>query len=504
MATYRTAVFRWARNRARPLGVSAVLSWWLAAAPGAGAQQNRYLFELGAGGGISSFDRATDLGSAPSGVVRLGIRLPLNFSIEGDAAFSSARARTTDVSVKVQTFAGSALYNIPVGEASGAYLKAGVGTTRYGSGCPEVSTPGSAICGSSGALLLGGGFRVGITPRIMIRGEALYNRNRSDSVHLSNYGASLGVGVLLAGRALPDGDRDGVPNNRDECTTTPTGAQVDGRGCPLDSDADGVANGLDRCPGTPAGAVVDATGCPKDSDGDNILDGLDRCPDTRPGVLVDRQGCPRDTDGDGIADGLDRCSATPKGAIVDALGCPGDEDQDGVLDGIDQCPRTAAGASIDAVGCSAEQRQVRRPTPAPAPAPTPTPAPAPPPKPGPSATIPDAATILAGVTFIDGTARLRQDAFGVLDSVAAILLADTTVYVEVGAHTDNTAAAAESQRLTARQAVAVRLYFIEKGVRLQRIAAKGYGSSAPIDRNTTQQGRARNRRVEIRRIPAAP
>ncbi|MCK0153024.1 OmpA family protein [Alcanivorax sp. S6407] len=60
---------------------------------------------------------------------------------------------------------------------------------------------------------------------------------------------------------VSDSDGDGVPDEQDQCSGTPAGAQVDATGCELDDDGDGVANSKDQCADTPAGALVDETGC---------------------------------------------------------------------------------------------------------------------------------------------------------------------------------------------------------------------------------------------------
>lgn len=90
---------------------------------------------------------------------------------------------------------------------------------------------------------------------------------------------------------------------------------------PLDSDGDGIPDSKDRCPGTPSGVQVDARGCPLDSDGDGVPDYLDKCPGTPSGVRVDAQGCPLDSDGDGVYDYMDKCPGTPAKAKVDERGC---------------------------------------------------------------------------------------------------------------------------------------------------------------------------------------
>ena len=519
--------YPWTARCRLPAGLALLV---VLAAPLA-AQQRKYLVELGAAGAYQSFDNATDLDGAIGEIGRLGVWLPANFSLEVAGSFAKPKTTVTDllgnatsVSVNARTFSASLLYNVLIGSKSSFYLKAGGGSTKYGSNCP-VGT--RTICGSGSSLIGGAGFRVGITPTLMARGELELNRNKSSTRTLTNVGTSLGLSLMLGSKPIPDNDGDGVQNNRDRCPDTPSGAQVDARGCPSDEDGDGVANGIDRCPGTAAGSAVDATGCPKDSDGDNIPDGLDRCPDTPPGVLVDPNGCAKDSDGDGIPDGLDRCSDTPRGATVDALGCPGDEDGDGVLDGLDRCPRTPAGAIVTANGCVAGQA-AGQPAPSVSPAPAapdttgrrarpaarnPTRAQQNPPtaaQPPPTQKAPPAAAgklvagVIPGVSFAPGTARLAPSSYVALDSVAALLIADPSTTVEVSAHTDNSGTAAENLRLTGLQADAVRDYLVLKGVPYQQIAAKGYGSTLPRTPDTSPRGRAVNQRVEIRPIVPGP
>jgi outer membrane protein OmpA-like peptidoglycan-associated protein len=502
------------------------------------AQQRKYLVEVSAAGAYQSFDNATNLGSAAGGIGRVGVWLPANFSLELEGGFTSPKTQPGDQGVSVKTIGASALYNILVGSNNTFYLKAGGGWAKYGNTCPTVSVPGAPICGSSGALLGGVGFRIGITPTVLVRVEGLYNRNKSkrrpplDSKTLSNFGGSLGVSLMLASKRIQDADGDGVLDNRDRCPDTPAGASVDSRGCPSDGDGDGVPDGVDRCPTTVAGAAVDERGCSKDSDGDNIPDGLDRCPDTPAGVLVDPRGCPKDSDGDNIPDGLDRCSDTPRGATVDALGCPGDEDADGVLDGLDKCPRTPAGAAVNPSGCAQGQTPGRQ---APAGA---QPPPVQPnaaaeggaaPKPGgqrppktqpdtlprplqrPNVTVPKAAApgtltegVIPGVAFVPGTARLESSSYVALDSIADLLRAAPSIHVEIGAHTDNSGSSADDARITSLQAEAVRDYLVVKDVSYQQIVPRGYGSSVPLTPDTTPRGRAANRRIEIRLVAAGP
>jgi len=56
-------------------------------------------------------------------------------------------------------------------------------------------------------------------------------------------------------------------------------------------------------------------------------------------------------------------------------------------------------------------------------------------------------------------------------------------------------------RLSSRRAEAVRDYLVMKGVDASRLSARGYGPSAPVASNATAEGRTRNRRVELKRLP---
>jgi outer membrane protein OmpA-like peptidoglycan-associated protein len=478
------------------------------------AQDRRYLIEVGAAPAYLAFgdSATTDLKGAIGALGRIGIWLPYNFSLEAEGWLGTPKTKSTDEGLKIRSGYGSVLYNLPLGSRSWGYGKLGYGNTRYQAGHECLPATNNFICGNTRGFVLGLGVRFVITPQLLARVETAVYPNKSTvdtsrprdgvpdiDVSFTNYGLNVGLSYMLGSKPLPDQDHDGVPNNRDRCTDTPPGAQVDGSGCPEDNDTDGVANGLDRCPNTAVGATVDASGCPRDTDNDNIADGVDKCPDTPEGVLVDASGCPKDTDGDSIADGLDRCSDTPKGATVDALGCPGDEDSDGVLDGIDRCPRTPIGATVNASGCVAGQSQSR----APAPAPTSEPSPAPPrPAPRPAAAIPvGAARVLEGVTFESGSARLQSGSYVELDSIAKVLLSSPNTKVEISGHTDNSGTPADNMRISTLRAEAVRNYLVAKGVPFQQMLARGYGATMPRTPDTTPRGRAINRRVEIRPLP---
>jgi len=69
--------------------------------------------------------------------------------------------------------------------------------------------------------------------------------------------------------------------------------------------------------------------------------------------------------------------------------------------------------------------------------------------------------------------------------------------IYVVGHTDNVGAAAANQALSEKRAQSVRDWLTEKGIAASRLTAKGYGASKPVADNTTEEGRAKNRRVEL-------
>ena len=502
---------------ARALRLSGLVVSTLGVVSLAQAQERRYLFEVSAGLGYYAFGDTTDLSGKLGGVGRVGVWLPYNLSLEAEGFLVSPRAKTAGDNVPVTAGSGSLLYNQFLGGNNWGYAKIGYGRTKYGGECV-----GPRICGTTSMLVGGIGTRIGLTPTLLFRAEAVFQPNRgttidrrnplaidTSDVRFTNYGINLGVSLMLGSKPVPDSDGDGILNNRDRCAGTPTGAQVDSRGCPADTDNDGVPNGIDRCRNTALGALVDAAGCTHDSDGDNIPDGIDKCPDTPTGVLVDSNGCPKDSDGDTIADGLDRCSDTPKGATVDALGCPGDEDADGVLDGLDRCPRTPVGANVNSSGCvqgQAGRQPAAAPPAAPPVAQPPAAAPVdtPPPAVRPQAVPTGAAMVLENVTFGTGSARLQAGSYAELDSIAKVLMANPSLRVEIGGHTDASGSPADNMHLSTLQAEAVRNYLVARGVPYQQVVARGYGGTQPRTPDTTPRGRAANRRIELRPLPPGP
>jgi outer membrane protein OmpA-like peptidoglycan-associated protein len=106
--------------------------------------------------------------------------------------------------------------------------------------------------------------------------------------------------------------------------------------------------------------------------------------------------------------------------------------------------------------------------------------------------------VLSGVLFDFDRSTIKLRFRSMLDRAVAVLKKNPALHVEVQGHTDGRGSAVYNQRLSKRRAMAVMRYFVGKGVRRERLSAKGLGESNPVDSNATEAGRARNRRVELK------
>jgi len=103
----------------------------------------------------------------------------------------------------------------------------------------------------------------------------------------------------------------------------------------------------------------------------------------------------------------------------------------------------------------------------------------------------------ASVAFEPGSASFTRTSSRALDQLAQLMTSFPDSRLRIEGHTDNTGSEASNLRLSRERADAVAGFLINRGVSENRLIAKGYGSTQPIDNNSTDVGRARNRRIEI-------
>ena len=103
-----------------------------------------------------------------------------------------------------------------------------------------------------------------------------------------------------------------------------------------------------------------------------------------------------------------------------------------------------------------------------------------------------------GITFDFGKSTLKPQFYGSLNGVAGTLREYNQTMIEVVGHTDSIGSDAVNNRLSKERADSVAQYLIGQGVQSVRIETLGAGKAYPIADNSTDAGRAKNRRVEIR------
>lgn len=174
-------------------------------------------------------------------------------------------------------------------------------------------------------------------------------------------------------------------------------------------------------------------------------------------VQVVAPAAPVDSDGDGVPDDLDKCPGTAPGVKVDANGCP-----------LNPCKTPEAGERISLEGCGVGD-----------------------------------VIVLRGVNFEFDKARLTANAETILNQVSDELNEHVDITVELGGHTDSLGSDEYNQRLSEKRAAAVKKYLGAHGIATERMTSVGFGESAPVDSNETEEGRERNRRVELKVLSGA-
>ncbi len=138
-----------------------------------------------------------------------------------------------------------------------------------------------------------------------------------------------------------------------------------------------------------------------------------------------------------------------------------DGDNDGVIDRLDRCPNTPAGSKVNANGC------------------------------------PAVLLTLTGINFAFDSSQIASGSENILDRAVTSMKEASTIRVRVTGHTDSRGSDAYNLKLSQRRADAVRDYLTANGIAANRLDTVGQGESQPVESNNTDDGRFKNRRVEL-------
>jgi outer membrane protein OmpA-like peptidoglycan-associated protein len=155
----------------------------------------------------------------------------------------------------------------------------------------------------------------------------------------------------------------------------------------------------------------------------------------------------------------------------------GDEDGDGVLDSRDKCPGTPKGVQVDANGCPPPEPVVEE-----------------------VVVVKEETIVIRDVHFQFDSAKLTEADKTKLETIASRLKQEAaTAQLTVTGHTDSVGSDAYNEKLSDKRAHSVVEYLIEEGVpRASFVSVQGAGESQPVADNKTADGRAMNRRTEIK------
>jgi len=172
------------------------------------------------------------------------------------------------------------------------------------------------------------------------------------------------------------------------------------------------------------------------------------------------------------------------GAIAGGLICfaqDGDQDKDGVFDRRDRCPDTPANTPVSHNGCPLPQY----------------PAAVKPEEPAPPAEEVIVLNDQKAVLFAFDSARLTNEAQSQLIALMGRLKDASVVSVKVVGHTDSVGTDEYNQKLSERRAYSVATFLLSQGLAPEKLTSQGMGESQPVSDNSTDEGRAQNRRVEL-------
>lgn len=109
--------------------------------------------------------------------------------------------------------------------------------------------------------------------------------------------------------------------------------------------------------------------------------------------------------------------------------------------------------------------------------------------------------ISLNILFETGKSAIQSESFPVIDQIFELMKNNSAINVSIEGHTDNVGDAASNKKLSEERAIAVVDAMIAKGIDKSRMSSMGWGQEKPVADNRTDEGRSKNRRVEIVKKP---
>lgn len=104
------------------------------------------------------------------------------------------------------------------------------------------------------------------------------------------------------------------------------------------------------------------------------------------------------------------------------------------------------------------------------------------------------------INFETGKSTIKSESQPIVDEIYKMMKDNPSLKILIEGHTDNVGNKASNQTLSEQRAASVKTALVNKGIAADRINTVGYGQDKPIADNSTDEGRAKNRRVEIKKM----
>lgn len=104
------------------------------------------------------------------------------------------------------------------------------------------------------------------------------------------------------------------------------------------------------------------------------------------------------------------------------------------------------------------------------------------------------------INFETGKSVIKNESQNIIDEIYKMLKGNLSLKIIIEGHTDNTGNKDSNQTLSEQRAASVKASLVSKGIATDRIKSVGYGQDKPISDNSTEEGKTKNRRVEIKKM----